>query len=136
MKRKILSVVPSEVAIPILPKFVGIITRLSFLKKTLPCDELLSPKQLLMKIWLKSLFRFRSFSCKFYKVNSKLLTLTASSIFMARNLFNSFEATGLFLYSLKISENQRFSDVFRGYRKRPVAWNGQTDLYFCEVCCL
>ena len=28
------------------------------------------------------------------------------------------------LYPLKTSENQRFSDVFRGYRKKPVAWNG------------
>ena len=34
-----------------------------------------------------------------------------------------FHTTGLFLYPLKTSENQRFS-VFRGYRKRPVAWNG------------
>ena len=33
-------------------------------------------------------------------------------------------ATGLFLCSLKTSEKQKFSDVFRGYRKRPVAWNG------------
>ena len=32
--------------------------------------------------------------------------------------------TGLFLYPLKTSENQMFSDVFRGCRKRPVAWNG------------
>ena len=30
---------------------------------------------------------------------------------------------GLFLYPLKTLENQRFSDVFRGCRKRPVAWN-------------
>ena len=37
---------------------------------------------------------------------------------------NPFQATGLFLYPLKTSENQRFSDVFRGHRKRPVAWNG------------
>ena len=36
---------------------------------------------------------------------------------------NSFHGTGLFLYPLKISENQRFSDVFKGYRKRPVVWN-------------
>ena len=28
----------------------------------------------------------------------------------------------------KTSENQSFSDVFRGYRKRPVAWNGLTVL--------
>ena len=35
-------------------------------------------------------------------------------------LINPYYATGLFLYSLKTSENQRFSDVFRRYRKRPV----------------
>ena len=37
---------------------------------------------------------------------------------------NPFHANGLFRYSLKTSENQRFSDVFREYRKRPMAWNG------------
>ena len=36
---------------------------------------------------------------------------------------NPFIATMIFLYPLKTSENQRFSDVFRGYRKRQVAWN-------------
>ena len=35
-----------------------------------------------------------------------------------------FYTTGLFLYPLKAWESLRFSDVFRGYRKRPVAWNG------------
>ena len=39
-------------------------------------------------------------------------------------LINPFHAAGLFLYLLKTSENIWFSDVFRGYRKRPVAWNG------------
>ena len=34
---------------------------------------------------------------------------------------NPFHVTGLFQYPLKTSENQRFSDVFLGYRKRPVA---------------
>ena len=34
---------------------------------------------------------------------------------------NPFYATGFFRYPLKTTENQRFSDVFRGYRKRPVA---------------
>ena len=34
-----------------------------------------------------------------------------------------FHATGHFLYPLKISEKQRFSDVFRRYGKRPVAEN-------------
>ena len=37
---------------------------------------------------------------------------------------NPFHATDLFSYPLKTSENQRFSDVFRGYQKRSVAWNG------------
>ena len=36
-------------------------------------------------------------------------------------LINSFYATGFFLYTLKISENQAFSDIFMGYRKRPLA---------------
>ena len=37
-----------------------------------------------------------------------------------------FYATGLFLYPLKIWENQRFLDVSWGYRRRSVAWNGLT----------
>ena len=36
---------------------------------------------------------------------------------------NLFYATGLFLYPLSV-ENLWFSDVFRGYRKKPVEWNG------------
>ena len=32
--------------------------------------------------------------------------------------FNSSHDTDFFLFTLKASENQRFSDVFRGYRKR------------------
>ena len=39
-------------------------------------------------------------------------------------LINSFHAAGIFVYTLITSENQRFSDVFRAYRKRPVGWNG------------
>ena len=39
-------------------------------------------------------------------------------------LINPFHATGLFLFPLKTSGNQRFSDVFRGYKKRSVALNG------------
>ena len=38
-------------------------------------------------------------------------------------IFNPFHTTGLFRYPLKTSENQSFSDVFRDYPKRPVAWN-------------
>ena len=32
-----------------------------------------------------------------------------------------------FIYSLKTSEKQRFSDVSRGYRKRSMIWNGLKD---------
>ena len=38
-------------------------------------------------------------------------------------LLNPFHDTALFLYPLKTSENQKFSDFFRGYRKKTVAWN-------------
>ena len=36
---------------------------------------------------------------------------------------NPFRTMVLFLYPLKTSENLCFSDVFGGYRNRPVAWN-------------
>ena len=36
---------------------------------------------------------------------------------------NPCHVTALFLYSLKISESLWFSDVFGGYRKKPLAWN-------------
>ena len=39
-------------------------------------------------------------------------------------IINPFHATDLFRYPLKTSENLWFSDVFGGYQKRPVAWNG------------
>ena len=41
-------------------------------------------------------------------------------------LFNPLQPSVAFLYPLKTSENQRFSDIFRGYWKRPVAWNRLT----------
>ena len=37
---------------------------------------------------------------------------------------NPFHVTGLFLYILKTPENFWFSIIFRGYGKKPVAWNG------------
>ena len=36
--------------------------------------------------------------------------------------FYPFNATGLFLHILQTSKNKRFSDIFRGYRERLVAW--------------
>ena len=37
---------------------------------------------------------------------------------------NPFCVICLFLYPLKTTEKKRFSNIFRGCRKRPVAWNG------------
>ena len=39
---------------------------------------------------------------------------------------NPLQANVPFLYPLKTSENQKFSDIFRGYRKGTLAWNGLT----------
>ena len=41
--------------------------------------------------------------------------------------FNPFHAAAPFVYPLKTSENQRFSDVLIGCRKRIVSWNGLTN---------
>ena len=40
------------------------------------------------------------------------------------DFYNQLHATDFFLYPQKTSENLWFSDVFRGYRKRAVTWNG------------
>ena len=45
----------------------------------------------------------------------------------------------VFLYSMGASENQKFSDVFCGCIRRPVAWNGWSirgeycELFFCVI---
>ena len=44
--------------------------------------------------------------------------------------FNPYHTTGLLLCSLGLSENQSLSEVFRGYGKRLVAWNGATNSCF------
>ena len=40
------------------------------------------------------------------------------------NVVNPFHVNVPFLYSLKMSENLWFSDVFRGYKSRTLAWKG------------
>ena len=45
----------------------------------------------------------------------------AVTVYMVRFVFNPFNSAGLFLHPEETSEKQRLSDVFRGYRKRPVA---------------
>ena len=59
---------------------------------------------------------------KQYKVNV-ITWILAKSSFATVWLTNFMPLVSLDT-PLKISENQRFSDVFTGYRKRPVAWNG------------
>ena len=61
------------------------------------------------------------------------------SILYKKAFINPFHAANLFWYPLKISENQRFSDIFRGYQKRSVAWNelikDTINAYFYNVIC-
>ena len=52
----------------------------------------------------------RTLDLKAAEKNNKLYKLS----------FNPFHAIGLFLYPLKTSKSQRFSDAFSGYRKTPV----------------
>ena len=64
-------------------------------------------------------------SMKEYSVSSlRILKLTDFSLLKPFLLVNTFHVTGLFLHALKKSESLWFSDVYRGYRKRPVTWNG------------
>ena len=53
----------------------------------------------------------------------ELINLSEPHLPVIKYCMNSFHAIGLFLFPLKTSENQRFSDVFRGYRKQRVAEN-------------
>ena len=63
----------------------------------------------------------------------KLIRPTANNIFSCQNLqgiqyLTHFMPLVSFDTPWKHQKNQRFSNVFRGYRKRPVAWNGLTRL--------
>ena len=68
----------------------------------------------LVEVCTYSEIYFRGFSIEVRLLKGPLLGIKPS------------HATGLFLFPLKKS---RFSDVFRGYRKRTVAWNGLINLF-------
>ena len=51
-------------------------------------------------------------------------TRLAKTLLEFDSSINSLRTTGLFLYPLKTSKNLWFSDIFLGYRKRPLAWDG------------
>ena len=102
--------------------------------------------------------RRRRFHCRYFPVNVVEIFLNKSFIDQPRTTFvqwnasgnvsfykrdglnisevNPFRATDLFRYSLKASENQRFSNVFREYRKRRVVWNELIVKILLEMCCI
>ena len=49
--------------------------------------------------------------------------ITCSNFSTERHSFNRFHGIALFLYLLKGLRNQKFSDRFRGDRKKSIAWN-------------
>ena len=49
-------------------------------------------------------------------------------------IYNTFHTTGLFLHPLTTLEILWFADAFRGYRKRPVAWNRITTVQISKEC--
>ena len=64
---------------------------------------------------------FVTFVFSSYKTNQIFFMNLSQTISV---LFDPFHFTDLFWYPLKTSKNLGFSDVFRGYQKREVAWNG------------
>ena len=82
------------------------------------------------QLTLKAFFTFTEeiLDEKFHFLCQKIVSmrniLLSTLNFRQYTFINPFHATGLFWYPLKTSENLWFSDVFRGYRKRPVARNG------------
>ena len=60
---------------------------------------------------------------KFFLINFKFLIFWYSRLSNISKKSNPFHANVLLPYPLKISGNQRFSDVFRGIKERLVAWN-------------
>ena len=57
------------------------------------------------------------------------MTVLVNTLFFS---LQPFHAANLFLYLLKKSENQRFSEIFRGYRKRLATWKVSVSLVKTE----
>ena len=81
------------------PSFISIFTTCSWTLKPWPSNNCKESSTLLGKLGIE---------CYLWHLNL---------------IFNPFYAPSVFLYPLK-TENLWFSDVFKGYRKRPVTWNG------------
>ena len=77
--------------------------------------------------WRKKAHMLNLFSNKSNYARSSWKTTqnVVAGIFHTNNpIIIPFHVISLFLFLLKTWENQKFSDVSRGYKKRPVAWNG------------
>ena len=64
---------------------------------------------------------------KIFKLRRKKLMKTSLCFLLSevvQTIVNPFHATVIFLYPLIISDKQRFSEVFRGYRNRTMTQNG------------
>ena len=87
--------------------------KLEILQK--PCSlgsQIRSKIYRIQRYWFTRIDHFYSFKSLFFFILSKFSD------------FNSFQATGLFALSRKYQKNFWFSNIFKGYRKRPVVWNG------------
>ena len=72
-----------------------------------------------------------------HNLNWISLTSSVSSVQVVRPIYafrrfllNSLHVTGLFLYPLKTSENQRFPGDLKEYIKRQVAWNETFSIFY------
>ena len=74
------------------------------------------------KFLLNFNFKSNSFCCRKHQKSMNDPTYFGRCYLNLECTFNLLHATGLFLYPLKTLENLWFSDVFRGYTKRPVTW--------------
>ena len=61
---------------------------------------------------------------KLGKIYKRSLSYYTVLCYLTRLFYNPFDATDLFWYPLQTLKHLWFSDVFRGYQKRSVAWNG------------
>ena len=76
--------------------------------------------------WLTSTFQS---ACNYFFIKSIIMQISLGFRKAVRKVVNPFHVTGPLPYALKTSENQRFSDVFRAYRRGPAAWNGLIPSY-------
>ena len=88
----------------------------------------------------KNFMNLRTIKSKYQQYISKI-TNKVVGFFQLKNkkctplvsFINPFQANVPFLYTLKTSENQRFSGVFREFRKGTLAWNRLRELLRLNV---